>query len=182
MPKIADLTGLINVYIQKRAVASQGKRYLRSFLLMDLQELLQGKIGHHITVVAENGLIVVQEIFNVFQSACRVQKNGFMAKEYGYIAPSPVRKFFRVDLRAMMSVHDEAIHSDFQEMIHRVGDDGTSSHLQERLWKALRQRPKPCPESRAQDEGCLESSSSFQSYLMAFSFRTPDQFSPALSR
>ena len=162
MPKITDLTGLIDVYIQKRAAASQGKRYLRSLLLMDLQKLLQGKIGHHITVVTEDGLILIQEIFNVFQSACRVQKNWFMAKEYGHTAPSPVRKFFRVDLRAMMSVHDEAIHSDFQEMIHRIGDDGTSSDFQERLWKSFRQRPKPCPESRAQDEGCLESSSSFQ--------------------
>ena len=72
---------LIDVHIQKRAAASQGKGYLRSLLLMGLQEPLQGKIGHHIAVVAEDGLVLVQEIFNVFQSACRVQKDWFMAKE-----------------------------------------------------------------------------------------------------
>ena len=58
----------------------------------------------------------------------------------------------------MMGVHDEAIHADLQEMIHRVGDDGTSSDLQERLRTSLRQRPKPRPQPGAQDEGCLESS------------------------
>jgi hypothetical protein len=82
-----------------------------------------------------------------------------MAKEYGHTAPSPVRKFFRVDFRAMMGVHDEAIHADFQEMIHRVGDDGTFSDLQERLGTSLRQRPKPRPQPGCQDEGGLESSS-----------------------
>ena len=58
VPKIADLTSLIDVHIEKRAAASQGKGYLRSLLLMDLQEPLQGKIGHHIAVVAEDGLVL----------------------------------------------------------------------------------------------------------------------------
>jgi hypothetical protein len=118
--------------------ASQGKRYLRPFLLMDLQEPLQGKIGHHIPVVAEDGLVLVQEIFNIFQSPCCVQKDWFMAKDEGHTAPSPVRKFFRVDFRQMMGVHDETIHAIVQEMIHCIGDDGTSSDLQERLRTSLR--------------------------------------------
>jgi hypothetical protein len=159
VPKIANLTSLIDVYIQKRPLGSQGKSYLWSLLLMDFQEPLQGKIGYHIAIVAEDGLVLVQEIFNVFQSSCRVQKDGFMAKEYGPTAPSPVRKFFRVDFRAMMGVHDEAIHADFQKMIHCVGDDGTFSDLQERLGTSLRQRPKPRPQPGCQDEGGLESSS-----------------------
>ncbi len=58
-----------------------------------------------------------------------------------------------------MGVHDEAIHADCQKMIHRIGDDGTSSDLQERLRKSLRQRAKTRPQPGAQDEGCLESSS-----------------------
>ena len=87
-----------------------------------------------------------------------------MTKEDGYTAPPPVRKFFGVDFRAMMYVHDEAIHADAQEMIHRVGDDGTSSDLQERLGTSLRQRPKPHPQPGAQDKGCLEPAS-FQRHL-----------------
>ncbi len=66
IPKITDLTSLIDVHIQKWAVASQGERDLWSLLLMDLQKLLQGKIGHHITVVAEDGFVLTQKIFNVF--------------------------------------------------------------------------------------------------------------------
>jgi len=72
VPEIADLTALIDVYIQKRAPASQGKGYLRSLLLMGFQKLLQGKIGHHIAIVAEDGFVIVQEIFNVFESTRRV--------------------------------------------------------------------------------------------------------------
>ncbi len=80
VPKITNLASLIDVHIEKRAVASQGKSDLWVLLLMGLQKPLQRQIGHHIAVVAEDGLVLVQEIFNVFQSPRCVQKDWFMAK------------------------------------------------------------------------------------------------------
>jgi hypothetical protein len=126
---------------------------------MGLQERQQGKISDDVAVVTKDGLVFIQEILNVLQSPRRIQKYWFMAKGDGYTSPSPVRKFLRINFRAMMRVYDEAIHADFQEMIHNVSDDRTPSDLKERLRKSLRQRPKPRPQSGRQDEGCLESSS-----------------------
>jgi hypothetical protein len=108
-----------------------------------LQKPPQGKIGDDIAIVAEDGLVLIQEIFDVFQSPSSVQKDWLMAKSNGDTAPSPVREFLRIDFRPVMCVNDESINSDFQEMIHYVGDDGTSSDLQERLWKLICQRLKP---------------------------------------
>src|SRR4030043_925384 len=74
----------------------------------------------------------------------------------------------------MMGVHDEAIDTDFDEVIHCIGEEGMSSDLQERLRAFLSQRPKSCSQSGAQNEGCLESSSLHCSHLyMSFSKRTP---------
>jgi hypothetical protein len=160
VPKIADFTSLIDVYVQKRPAASKGKRHLRPHLLMGFQEPLQRKVGHHVSVVAEDGLVLVQEIFNVFQSPRRVQKDRFMAKGNGYTPPLPVGKFFQVSSRAVVGIHDEAIYADAMEMIHCVSDDGTSSDLKERLGAPLRQRAKARPQAGAQDEGGLESPSS----------------------
>jgi len=58
--EIANITSLINIHIQKMSAASQGKCCIRSLLLVDLQEPLQGEIGYHITVVAEYDLVIVQ--------------------------------------------------------------------------------------------------------------------------
>jgi len=134
---------------------------------MSLQEPLHGKIRHYIAVVAEDGLVRVQEIFDVFQSSRCVQKYRFVAKDNRYAAPSTVRKLFRIDFMAMMGVHDEAIHADFQEMIHRVGDEGASPDLQKWLRTSFRQRPKPIPQPGTQDESRLEPSS-FQWHLISF--------------
>jgi hypothetical protein len=60
---------------------------------MDLQKPLQREIGKHIPVVTEDGLIFLNEILNVFQSACCVKKDRFMAKKDGYASPLPSRKF-----------------------------------------------------------------------------------------
>jgi hypothetical protein len=68
--EIADLTALIDIHIQKRAAASQGKCCVRSLLLVDLQQSFQREIGYHIAVVAEYGLVLVQQIFNIFESPC----------------------------------------------------------------------------------------------------------------
>ena len=70
MAKIADLIHFINVHIEKRATASQGESSFRSLLIMDLQKLLQREIGHHITVVTEDGFVFVEKILNVFQPPC----------------------------------------------------------------------------------------------------------------
>ncbi len=93
MSKITDLTRLIDVYIEKRTAAPESKRDFRSVLFMNFQEFLQRKIGYHIPIVAEDGFFLSQKIFNVFQSTCCVQKDGFMAKENGYTAPLFVREF-----------------------------------------------------------------------------------------
>jgi hypothetical protein len=93
MSKITDLTRLIDVYIEKRTAAPESKCDFRSVLLMNFQESLQRKIGYHIPIVAEDGFFLFQKIFNVFQSTCCVQKDGFMAKENGYTAPLFVREF-----------------------------------------------------------------------------------------
>ena len=159
VPEITDFTALIDVYVQKRAAASKGQRHLRPHFLMGFQEPLQGKVGHHVPVIAEDGLVLIQEIFNVFQSPCRVQKDGFMAKGDGHAPPLPVWKFFRINLRTVVRIHDETIHADATEMIHCVSDDRTSSDLQERLRTPLRQRAQPHPQAGAQDEGGLESPS-----------------------
>ena len=82
-----------------------------------------------------------------------------MPKSNGHTPPLPVGKFFRIDLRAVMGVHDDALHAGVQEMIHRVGDDGTPPHLQERLRTPLRQRVQPRPQAGAQDKGGFESPS-----------------------
>jgi hypothetical protein len=58
----------------------------------------------------------------------------------------------------MMGVYDEAIDADFDEMIHRIGEEGMSSDLQERLRAFLSQRPKSCSQSGTEDEGGFESS------------------------
>jgi hypothetical protein len=81
---------------------------------MGLQKPMQGKISHHIPIVAEDSLVLAQEIFNVFQSACCVQKDWFMAKDDRHTVPMPIRKFFRVDFRTMMSIDDKSVHADFQ--------------------------------------------------------------------
>jgi hypothetical protein len=164
VPKIADLAALINADVKKRTAASQDKGRLRSFLLMGLQESTQGEVRDHIPVVAEDGFVSVQEVLNIFESACRVQQHGFMTEEDGYVPPAPIRKFFRVGFRTVMGIHDETIDANAQEMIHHAGDDGTSSDLQQRLGASLRQRPKPRPQSRAQNKSCLEPSS-FQRHL-----------------
>jgi hypothetical protein len=130
MAKITDLTYFIDVYIEKRAAAAQGKGYVRLFLLMDLQDFLQGEVSYHIPIVAEDYFVFIQEIFNVFQSSCRFQKDRFITEDYRHTAPMPGRKFFRVDFRQIMSIHDESIYTDFQKMIHHIGDYGTSSDLQ----------------------------------------------------
>ncbi len=143
VPEITDFTGLIEGDVKKGTSASQGKRHLRSLLFMSLQESLQREVRHDIAVMAEDGLVLVEEILNIFQSARRVQKGWFVAKNNGDTAPSPLRKFLRIKFRGMMRVHDEAIHADGQEMIHHIGDDGLSSDVQEGLWMSLRQRAKP---------------------------------------
>jgi hypothetical protein len=66
VPEVADFTAPINIYVHKGAVASKGKRHLRSHFFMGFKEPLQGKVGHHVPVVAEDGLVLIQEIFNVF--------------------------------------------------------------------------------------------------------------------
>jgi len=137
VPKIADLTSLSDVHIQERTAASQRKGYLRSPVLMGLQEPLQRKIGHHVAVVTENGFVLVQEILNVFQPPCRVQKGRFIAKGDGDTPPLPIRKFLRVTLRTVMGVHDEAIHADVQEVIHGVSDDRASLDLEKWLRDTL---------------------------------------------
>jgi hypothetical protein len=168
VPKIADFTPLADAYIQKRAAAAESKGHLRSHFLMGFTEPLQGKIGHHVPVVAEDGLVLFQEIFNVFQPSRRVQKDGFMAKGDGYAPPFPVWKSFRINFRAVMGIHDETIHAGVTEMIHCVSNDGTSSNLQERLRTPLGQRAKPGPQAGAQDEGGLESPT-FQFTFLLFS-------------
>ena len=91
--KIADLTGLIDAHIEERSAASQGKSRLRSLPPMIFQERLQGKIGDHIAVVAEDGLVLGQEIFDVFQPARRVEEDRLVPKEHGRAAPLPVGEF-----------------------------------------------------------------------------------------
>jgi hypothetical protein len=91
-----------------------------------------------------------------------------MAKGDGNAPPLPVWKFFRINFRAVVGIHDETIHADATEMSHCVSDDGTSSDLQERLRTPLRQRAKPRPQAGAQDEGGLEPPS-FQSNFLLFS-------------
>src|SRR4030042_706681 len=81
-----------------------------------------------------------------------------MAKSNGHTAPSRFGKFFRKHLREMMRIYDEAIHADFQEMIHHVSGNRPSSDLQKRLRKSLRQRLKPSPQPGCQNKSCLESS------------------------
>jgi hypothetical protein len=100
---------------------------------MGLQKPLERQIGYDIAVVAEDGLIFVQKIFNIFQPSCRVQKDRLIAKGDGNSSPLSVRKFLQVDFRTMMGVDDKAIHADGQEMIHPIGDDGSPSELQKRL-------------------------------------------------
>jgi hypothetical protein len=157
--KIANFTALIQVYVQKEAAASKGKRRLRPHLLLGFYEPLQGKVGHHVSVIAEDGLVFGEEIFDVFQSARRVQKNRFMAKDDGHPPPLPVGKFFRVYFRAVVGIYDETIHARAMEMIHRIRDEGAPSDLQERFRTPFRQRAKPHPQSGAQDEGGFETSS-----------------------
>jgi hypothetical protein len=166
VPKIADFTPLADADIQKRAAAAKSKGHLRSHFLMGFTEPLQGKIGDHVPVVAEDGLVLFQEVFNAFQPPCRVQKDGFMTKGDGDAPPFPVWKSFRINLRAMMGIHDETIHAGVTEMIHYVGDDGTPSNLQERLRTPLGQRAKPRPQAGSQDEGGLESPSLQFTFLL----------------
>jgi hypothetical protein len=96
---------------------------------VDLQKPLQGKISYHIAVVAEDGLVPVKEILNIFQPTCRVEKNWFMTKDNGHTAPLPFRKLFQEGSRQMMGVYNETIHADFQEMIHGISNDGAASDL-----------------------------------------------------
>jgi hypothetical protein len=159
VPEIADFPLLADAHIQKRTVAAKSKGYLRPHFIMGLTESLQGKVGHHVPVVAEEGLVLLQEVFNVFQSSRRVQKDGFVAKGDGHAPPLPVWKPFRINPRAVMGIHDETVHAGVTEMIHYVSDDGTPSNLQERLRTMLGQRAKPRPQAGAQDEGSLESPS-----------------------
>jgi hypothetical protein len=98
-----------------------------------IYELPQREVGHHIPIITEDGFIAVQEVFNVLQPACCVQQDWFMAKGYGYPPPSSFGKLFQIDFRQIMGVYDEAIHADAQEMVHRIGDDGTPSNLKEWL-------------------------------------------------
>ena len=90
-----------------------------------------------------------------------------MAKSDGRTAPLPVGKLLPVDFWAVVGVHDEAIHTDPQKMIHCVGDNRTSSNFQEGLRALLCERPKPRSETCSQDEGCSEPSS-FLCALCAF--------------
>jgi hypothetical protein len=156
-PEITDLTGLIEVDVEKGPAASQGKGDLWVFLLMGLQKPLEGQIGHDIAVIAEDSPILVQKVFNIFESSRRVQKDRLIAKGDRNSSPLSVRKFLQVDFRAMMGVDDKAIYAHGQEMIHRIGDHGSSSELQKRLRQLIGQRAKPQAESRAQDESGLES-------------------------
>ena len=73
--------------------------------------------------------------------------------------------------RKVMGIHDETIHAGAKEMIHGIGDDRTSSDLQEGLRTPLGQGAKPRPQAGAQDEGGLESPS-FQFNSLLFSFAT----------
>ncbi len=147
VPKIADLTVRVDIDVEQRTAASEDKGCLRSFLLMGLQKFAQGEVREHVPIVAEDGFVFIQKILNIFQPARRVQKHRFMAEGDGYAPPAPIRKFFRVDVRAVMGIHDKAIHANPQEMIHHVGDDGTPSDLQERLGTSICQGPKPRAQS-----------------------------------
>ena len=66
MAKVTDRACLIQIYIEKGAAASQNKRYLRSFLLMGFQKPMQWKIGDYITVIADNGFVLVQKVLDIF--------------------------------------------------------------------------------------------------------------------
>jgi hypothetical protein len=132
---------------------------------------LQGKVGHHVSVIAEDGLVFGEEIFDVFQSARRVQKNRFMAKDDGHTPPFPAGKFLCVNLRAVMGIYDETIHARAVEMIHGIRDDGTPPDLQERFRTPFRQRAKPHSQTGSQDEGGFESPSCQWHLFSDFIFR-----------
>ena len=55
-----------------------------------------------------------------------------------------------------MRVHDEAVHADREQMVHRVRNDGPSSDRQERLWTSLRQRAEAHSQAGTQNESCLK--------------------------
>jgi hypothetical protein len=55
-----------------------------------------------------------------------------------------------------MGIYDKAIHADLQEMVHREGDDGPSSDLQERLGASLCQGAEPRAQPGTQDKRRLE--------------------------
>ncbi len=105
---------------------------------MGFKKSPQGKIGHDIPIIPEDGLIFFKQIFDILQSSCGVQKDWLMAKKDGHAAPLPFKKPLQVDLGRVMGIHDEAVHPDFEEMVHPIGDDRTSSDLQERLRAAFR--------------------------------------------
>jgi hypothetical protein len=148
MPEITDLAIFIDIHIEKGTIGSQDERYLGAFLF-GFHELLKGKITEHIAVVADNGFVLVEEVFYVFEAPRGLQKKRFITKDNRPAPPQTVGKFLRKNLRAMMGVHDKPVYSYAQEMVHGVCNDRTPAYGEERFWTSLCQRAKSCPQSGA---------------------------------
>jgi len=99
-----------------------------------------------------------------------------MPKKYGNPAPSSVRKFLQVDFRTVMGIDDEAIHANFQEVIHRKRDNGTSFDLQERLGTSFCQRPKPRAQPSPQYKSGFESSQQMGTHTIFLPIQNRDTY------
>jgi hypothetical protein len=154
--KIADLIVRVDIDVEQRTAASQDQGRFRSFLLVGLQKSAHRKVREHVPIVAEDGFVFFQKVLDVLESSSCVQKNRFMAEKDGGAPPAPIRKFLCVDVRAVMGIYDKAIHANLQEMVHREGNDGSSSDLQERLGASLCQGAEPRAQPGTQDKRCLE--------------------------
>jgi len=67
-------------------------------------------------------------------------------------APAAVGECPVVSLGAVMGIDDEAFHADAEEVVHRVGDEGTAADGQQGLGAIVGQRPHPHAQSRSEEK------------------------------
>jgi hypothetical protein len=119
---------------------------------MAFQKPFQGKIGHDIAIINPYRLVTGQEILNIFKSASRIQKDGFMAKDDGPSSPLPIGEGFVIAMGLVMRIDDKPFDTGCQEMVHGIGHHGTPPHREKGFGAGLRQGPHTAPQTGAQDK------------------------------
>jgi len=137
MAEIANLVFVVETHVQNGSVSAQYQSRFRLSLLMKSQERLQGQAGDHVSVITEDGFVFTNEIFNIFEASGGVEKDLFMPEVDGHAPPLPIRKFLQIDIRTVMRVDDKTLDADAEKVIHCIGNNRTSSDIQERFGAPL---------------------------------------------